>query len=211
MPRGQNAKPPLHYVRFGRPESDCWLWRGRAYGSGYGSYRGQGAHRYLYECFNGPIPDGLVIDHLCRVRNCVRPDHLQAVTVAENNRRSVPFRPESHPKQRFHAPEGDGDGGFDERLTCMTATFQGSTQKLGKNAIGKRGRSVLLPSWIQVGNGVNGGAVSLAAPRVCCDVPSDWRPGSTLPPSALSVFDIAESIAAFIRWTATDIAQKRAA
>lgn len=44
-------------------------------------------HRYFYEKFKGPIPDGLEIDHLCRVRNCVNPDHLEAVTRAINVQR----------------------------------------------------------------------------------------------------------------------------
>lgn len=43
-----------------------------------------GAHRYAYEHFIGPIPEGLQVDHLCRVRNCVNPDHLEAVTCREN-------------------------------------------------------------------------------------------------------------------------------
>lgn len=45
------------------------------------------AHRAVYEAMVGPIPEGMVIDHLCRVRNCVKPEHLEAVTQAENLRR----------------------------------------------------------------------------------------------------------------------------
>ena len=44
-------------------------------------------HRLSYEAFKGPIPEGMHIDHLCRVRNCYNPEHLEAVTQAENNRR----------------------------------------------------------------------------------------------------------------------------
>lgn len=73
----------------------CWLWRGNLKDTGYGQFnRGSGqyaaAHRFSYELANGKIPDGLTIDHLCRVRNCVRPDHLEAVPHAENVRRSGP-------------------------------------------------------------------------------------------------------------------------
>ncbi|MCE5309611.1 MAG: HNH endonuclease [Acidobacteriales bacterium] len=46
------------------------------------------AHRVAYEVFRGPIPEGLHIDHLCRVTCCVNPDHLEPVTPAENNRRA---------------------------------------------------------------------------------------------------------------------------
>ena len=47
------------------------------------------AHRAAYALDVGPIPEGLTIDHLCRVRHCVRPDHLEPVTQAENTRRAA--------------------------------------------------------------------------------------------------------------------------
>ena len=73
----------------------CWLWAGAIQASnGYGRF-GVGratdgvcfAHRWAYEFFLGPIPAGLEIDHLCRVRACVNPLHLQPVTHAENRAR----------------------------------------------------------------------------------------------------------------------------
>lgn len=67
---------------------ECWIWKGSLRANGYGSF-GQGkAHRYAYESVNGLIPEGLEIDHLCRVRSCVRPDHLEAVTKTINILRS---------------------------------------------------------------------------------------------------------------------------
>lgn len=69
--------------------SGCWLWERRINGNGYGATMRRGrnflAHRVSYEMHHGPIPPGLVIDHLCRNRRCVRPDHLRAVTLRENS------------------------------------------------------------------------------------------------------------------------------
>lgn len=72
-------------------QSTCTVWIGATNNRGYGVVIVDGekqlAHRVAYEAEHGPIPEGLVLDHLCRVRNCVRVDHLEPVTTAENNRR----------------------------------------------------------------------------------------------------------------------------
>jgi hypothetical protein len=65
----------------------CWLWRAFIEPKGYGRFRQKLAHRVSYEMHVGPIPDGLTLDHLCRVRHCVNPAHLEPVTAAENTRR----------------------------------------------------------------------------------------------------------------------------
>lgn len=69
----------------------CWLWTGAKVGLGYGRIRIAGksrsTHRISYEAFVGPIPDGLVLDHLCRTPACLRPDHLEPVPQRENLRR----------------------------------------------------------------------------------------------------------------------------
>lgn len=70
----------------------CWEWTGGRKQSGYGNYWNGGhmvAHRYAYEDWYGQIPEGLTIDHLCRNRSCVRPDHLEAVSMRENTRRGI--------------------------------------------------------------------------------------------------------------------------
>lgn len=70
----------------------CWIWqRGTSgeYGMAYDSIqkRERGAHVLEWEKVNGPVPDGMELDHLCRVRPCVNPDHLEPVTRATNVRR----------------------------------------------------------------------------------------------------------------------------
>lgn len=72
-------------------EQGCMLWLACKGPTGYGSFGAAGAnlrvHRVSYILAYGSIPDGLVIDHLCRVRHCVNPAHLEAVTQRENVRR----------------------------------------------------------------------------------------------------------------------------
>ncbi|WP_280332887.1 HNH endonuclease signature motif containing protein [Nocardia wallacei] len=71
----------------------CWIWQLYRNGQGYGWITvrdvNRPAHRVAYETFVGPIPDGLELDHLCRVRACVNPAHLEPVTHAENMRRGM--------------------------------------------------------------------------------------------------------------------------
>lgn len=71
-------------------ETGCWEWTAAIFKQGYGyglftvAGKSRGAHRVSYELHVGPIPDGLVIDHLCRNPRCVNPAHLEAVTQAVN-------------------------------------------------------------------------------------------------------------------------------
>lgn len=77
------------------PDTGCWLWtaalNNRGYGTlGYGAptYKAGYAHRISYELHHGPIPTDRVVDHMCDVRRCVNPDHLQLLTNRENILRS---------------------------------------------------------------------------------------------------------------------------
>lgn len=71
----------------------CWDWQGYVCPAGYGRVKIDGrahqAHRWTYQQLVGPIPDGLVLDHLCRNRRCCNPDHVEPVTDAENVRRGL--------------------------------------------------------------------------------------------------------------------------
>lgn len=76
-------------VKVNQSDNDgCWLWLSAIDKHGYGRFSVGGrpvfAHRWSYEFYIGEIPAGLVIDHLCRVRTCVNPAHLEPVTILEN-------------------------------------------------------------------------------------------------------------------------------
>ena len=70
----------------------CWIWQRANHTAGYGAARHNGestvAHRVYYERIVGPVPEGMELDHLCRVRRCVNPDHLEPVPHSENMRRA---------------------------------------------------------------------------------------------------------------------------
>jgi hypothetical protein len=89
---------PARFMQYVAVNPDgCWIWTGvkhktRNYGRFWVGGRGGRyiqAHRWSYEHHVAPIPRGLTIDHLCMVRECVNPDHLEPVTQAENNRRAA--------------------------------------------------------------------------------------------------------------------------
>lgn len=69
----------------------CWCWLGRLNRNGYARGRWEGRepvmHRVTYELLIGPIPAGLILDHLCKVRRCINPEHLEPVTHRVNTLR----------------------------------------------------------------------------------------------------------------------------
>lgn len=90
---------PLHDPRFASrivvAPTACWIWCVNVTDQGYGYYhdkvtrKNRSAHRLIYESLRGPIPESMTLDHLCRVRRCVNPDHLEVVSNRENILRGV--------------------------------------------------------------------------------------------------------------------------
>jgi hypothetical protein len=105
------------------PEEACWIWKPAAGAGGYGQFTSKGktylAHRLSYTLAKGRIPEGLTIDHLCRVRNCVNPTHLEAVTLAENLRRARAWaHGAAFQRSKSHCPAGHP---YDEANTYVQA------------------------------------------------------------------------------------------
>ena len=94
--RGPRHKRPASERFFEKVDRDwstgCWRWTSVIKANGYDAFWAGGrfvqAHRYAYELSRGTIPAGLTIDHLCRLRACVNPAHLEAVSIGVNTRRS---------------------------------------------------------------------------------------------------------------------------
>lgn len=100
-------------------DTECWIWTSNRTAGGYGQFHFQGrpqaAHRLAYEWMVGPIPEGLHLDHLCRVRFCVNPAHLEPVTPAVNTQRGGNAI-------KTHCPKGHA---YDERNTIWTTSKKG--------------------------------------------------------------------------------------
>lgn len=113
---------------------DCWRWQGGKNRYGYGLFSNSNderltvlAHRFAYRAVKGEIPEGLQLDHLCRVRDCVNPDHLEPVTAAVNTARSFAMNPDHGSKRRKprcprgHLKEGVSPKGEHYCLPCNHA------------------------------------------------------------------------------------------
>lgn len=91
----------------------CWLWTGGLTNPGYarmswkqdGVTNIPGAHRVILHALGQPVPQGMVVDHLCRVRHCINPDHLEVVTQRENVMRS-PIAPGALNAAKTHCAQG---------------------------------------------------------------------------------------------------------
>lgn len=86
-PLGEPATPARRFISRIEVAESCWEWTGHL-SRGYGSFtignRSMMAHRWAYEARNGPIPEGLCVDHVCRNKACVKPSHLRLATTKQN-------------------------------------------------------------------------------------------------------------------------------
>lgn len=117
--------------RSGGPDA-CHPWQGRLSPQGYGTYaerlpgpgrkvRQHRAHRVIFELEVGPIPDGLVLDHLCRRRECCNPAHLEAVTQGENVRRAPWANATACPEGHVYTEADRNPDGSRRCLSCHAA------------------------------------------------------------------------------------------
>ena len=114
----------------------CWLWTSAKNIGGYGVFGLNGknilSHRLSYELYIGKIPEGLQIDHLCRVRYCVNPDHLDPVTQAENIRRGLSGYHKmsgNHERIKTSCPKGHLYSGKDSRGKRVCNVCRSESQK----------------------------------------------------------------------------------
>lgn len=116
---GDVALPHRFWNNVKVDSAGCWLWTGTQHEQGYGllcvGRRKHRAHRMTYETLVGVVPDGLVLDHLCRVTRCVNPEHLEAVTQHENIMRGN--GPTAANARKTYCPQGHPYSGANLRVT----------------------------------------------------------------------------------------------
>jgi hypothetical protein len=136
-----NLLPVKIKLKINIDSNNCWLWSGAINKSGYSlitrKHKQIRLHRWVYEQFYNEIPQGLVIDHLCRVRHCVNPDHLEAVTLKENVLRGDAAKPRKFKKEyciRGHK--------FDE-LNTLYQNYKGKIRRSCKICYNNRMREYM--------------------------------------------------------------------
>lgn len=140
-----------------RGPTECWPWLGSKSGVGYGNLKlearkNEYAHRVSYGINVGPIPDGLMVDHACMVRECVNPSHLRLATVKQNNENLPGARSSSrsgvrgvhqHPNGRWYAYVIHNQqrihlGGFDDLGDAEAAVIAKRTELFTHNTLDRK-------------------------------------------------------------------------
>jgi hypothetical protein len=116
-------RKPFEAMYQPEPNTGCWLWTHTVDAEGYGrymlNYKAVLGHRESFRLARGFLPPkGMHLDHLCRQRSCVNPDHLEPVTSRENTRRGITAEV-NRAKQlaKTHCPSGHA---YDEANTALT-------------------------------------------------------------------------------------------
>lgn len=117
----------------------CWRWIAAHTPPGYGCFYWKGrqvyAHRFSYEVFVGPIPEGLVIDHLCQNKWCINPWHLEAVTYRANL-----MRADTVTRRNAHKVECDSGHPYTEANTYYYANGSRRCRQCGTEQARERRR-----------------------------------------------------------------------
>lgn len=122
----QADKDVARFWKYVQKSGACWVWLGGLSATGYGKFRvgsrTVSAHRFAWELLEGPIPDGLQIDHRCRNRRCVRPQHCQVVDHRTNV--LVGYGPCAINARKTHCPKGHDyvyrwNGRFGWQRVCL--------------------------------------------------------------------------------------------
>lgn len=134
------SRPPKSVAEYAVEDrgytTPCWVWQRATgklgYGNGYRGGKQRNMHRWYYEQAKGAIPPGLQLDHLCRVRPCVNPDHLEPVTNRENCHRGSKLRLTTAQVAAIRAEPSD-------RMNKQIAADYGvSASYVGQLRLGKR-------------------------------------------------------------------------
>lgn len=139
---GDQRLPRRFWVKVEIDEAGCWLWTASLNRTGYGQFMDvdkvkRVAHRVAYAALIAPIPTGLQLDHLCRVRRCVNPGHVEPVTQTENLHRGETFTARN--AAVTHCPQGHPYAGDNLYVPpkggryCRQCARENNARRLAKN------------------------------------------------------------------------------